>query len=120
MNNNIYLRAIAISLVSINGKFSYVQIATGKRITSQQIVKEYRNRWKIEVLFRNLKQLCHLEECQSYRANAQKHYIYVCLRVLMLLEKQNKRSLYEAKKHFQRNFMGIKLNGNKALRRLAA
>ena len=98
----------------------YVTNATGKRITRQQIVKEYRNRWKIEVLFRNLKQLCHLEECQSYRANAQKHYIYVCLNALMLLEKQNQRSLYEAKKYFQQNFMGIKLNGNKALRQLAA
>lgn len=31
----------------------YVPNATGKRITSQQIVKEYRDRWK--VLFRNLK-----------------------------------------------------------------
>ena len=57
----------------------YVTNATGKRITSQQIVKEYRDRWKIEVLFRNLKQL-----------------------------------------FLQQKFIGIKHNGNKTLRLLAA
>lgn len=98
----------------------YVTNATGKRITSQQIVKEYRDRWKIEVLFRNLKQLCRLEECQNRKTIAQKHYIYVCLQALMLLERQNQRSLYEAKKYFQQKFIGIKHNGNKALRLLAA
>ena len=38
----------------------------------------------------------------------------------MLLEKQNKRSLYEAKKYFQQKFIGVKNNGNKALKLLAA
>ena len=98
----------------------YVTNMTDTRITSQQIVKEYRLRWKIEVLFRNLKQLCHLEECQSKRTITQKHYVYACIQALMLLEKQNKRSLYEAKKYFQQKFIGIKCNGNKALRLLAA
>ena len=98
----------------------YVANATGKRITSQQIVKEYRDRWKIEVLFRNLKQLCHLKEYQNRKTIAQKHYLYACIHALMLLERQNKRSLYEAKKYFQQKFIGIKHNGNKALRLLAA
>ena len=93
---------------------------TGKSITRQQIVKEYRDRWKIEVLFRNLKQLFHLEECQNRKTIAQKHYVYACIHALMLLERQNKRSLYEAKKYFQQKFIGIKHNGNKALRLLAA
>ena len=98
----------------------YVTNSTENSITSQQIVKEYRDRWKIEVLFRNLKQLCHLEECQSYRTTTQKHYVYACMCALMLLEKQNKRSVYEAKKYFQQNLIGIKHNGNRALRLLAA
>ena len=98
----------------------YVTNMTEKRITSQQIVKEYRVRWKIEVLFRNLKQLCHLEECQSQRTITQRHYVYVCMQALMLLETQNKRSVYEAKKYFQQKFIGIKHNGNKALKLLAA
>ena len=72
------------------------------------------------MLFRNLKQLCHLEESQNYRTIAQKHYIYVCLQALMLLERQNQRSLYEAKKYFQQKFIGIKHNGYKALRLFAA
>ena len=93
---------------------------TENRITRQQIVKEYRVRWKIEVLFRNLKQLCHLEECQSKRTITQKHYIYVCMRALTLLEKQNKGSVYEDKKYFQQKFIGIKHNGNRALRLLTA
>ena len=102
----------------------YVTNATGKSITSQQIVKEYRDRWKIEVFFRNLKQLCHeynnFGECQNRKIIAQKHYVYACIHALMLLERQNKRSLYEAKKYFQQKFIVIKHNGNKALRLLAA
>lgn len=37
----------------------------------------------------------------------------------MLLERQNQRSLHEAKKYFQQKIIGIKHNGNKALRLLA-
>ena len=50
----------------------------------------------------------------------QKHYVYACIYALMQLERQNKRSLYEAKKYFQQKFIGIKHNGNKALKLLAA
>ena len=35
-------------------------------------------------------------------------------------EELNKRSVYEAKKYFQQKFIGVKHNGNKALRLLAA
>ena len=98
----------------------YVTNQTENRITSRQIVKEYRDRWKIEVLFRNLKQLCHLEECQSQRTITQKHYVYVCMRALMLLEEQNERSVFAAKKSFQQKMIGFKINGNRALRLLAA
>ena len=91
-----------------------------RRITSQKIVKEYRVRWKIEVLFRILKQLCHLEECQGGKTIAQKHYVYVCLRAFMLLQKQDAESEFKAKKIFQQNFIGFKINGNRALRLLTA
>jgi len=98
----------------------YVTNQTENRITNQQIVKEYRVRWKIEVLFRNLKQLCHLEECQSQRTITQRHYVYVCICALLVLEEQNKRSVYAAKKYFQQKMIGFKINGNRALRLLAA
>ena len=116
-----YLKGVGHRVsVAKHCKRYYVTNATGKCVTRQQIVKEYRDRWKIEVLFRNLKQLCHLEECQNRKTIAQKHYVYACIQALMLLERQKKRSLYEAKKYFQQKFIGIKRNGNKALRLLAA
>jgi len=64
----------------------YASNQTENRITSQFIVKEYRVRWKIEVLFGNLKQLCRLEECQSRRTITQRDYVYVCMRALIMLE----------------------------------
>jgi len=98
----------------------YVTNATGNHITRQQIVKEYRVRWKIEVLFRSLKQLCHLEECQSLRTNTQKHYVYMCLRTFMMLDEMQERSLYAAKNIFQQKMLRLKVNGNRALRLLTA
>lgn len=41
----------------------YVTNSTGKHIISKCIVNHYRVRWIIEVLFRVLKQLCHLQDC---------------------------------------------------------
>ena len=98
----------------------YASNMTENRVTSQFIVKEYRDRWKIEVLFRNLKQLCHLEECQCQRTIAQRHYVYCCICALMRLEKLNKGSIYKNKKYFQQKMIGFKINGNRALRLFAA
>ncbi len=55
----------------------YATNATGNRITSKFIVNHYRLRWGIEVLFRDLKQLCHLQNCQSKRTQAQRHLFYL-------------------------------------------
>lgn len=116
-----YLKGVGHKVgVTKHCKRYYVTNSTENRITSQQIVKQYRDRWKIEVLFRNLKQLCHLEECQNYKTIAQKHYVYACIRAFMLLEQQNKRSLYEDKKYFQQKYIRLKHNGNTALRLLNA
>jgi hypothetical protein len=38
----------------------------------------------------------------------------------MTLEAQNAKSVYEAKKLFQQKYLRLKINGNKALRQLAA
>lgn len=98
----------------------YATNSTEKCITSRYIVSHYKPRWRVEVLFRDLKQLCHLQDCQSQRTNTQKHYVYMCIRAYMFLQKQNARSVYEAKKIFQQKMLRIKVNGNKALRQLAA
>lgn len=98
----------------------YATNATGERVTSQFIVKHYRPRWKIEVLFRTLKQLCHLRECQSLTTKAQQHYVYMCIQAFMLLQDQNQKSLYQAKIYFQQKFLNLKINANNALRLLSA
>ena len=97
-------------------KRHYATNATGKSITSKYIVNHYRVRWSIEVLFRDLKQLCHLQDCQGKKIQAQKHYVYMCIRALITLQDQNKKSFFQAKKHFQQKYLKIKINGNKALR----
>lgn len=98
----------------------YATNSTGKCITSKYIVNHYRVRWGIEVLFRTLKQLCHLQDCQSKKTSTQKHYVFMCIRAFIVLQDQNEKSLYQAKKSFQQKYLRIKVNGNKALRQLAA
>jgi hypothetical protein len=98
----------------------YATNSTGKHITSKYIVNHYRVRWTIEVLFRVLKQLCHLQDCQGKKIQAQKHYVFMCIRAFITLQDQNEKSLYQAKKTFQQKYLRIKINGNKALRQLAA
>lgn len=98
----------------------YATNATGKSITTKYIVNHYRLRWGIEVLFRDLKQLCHLQDCQGGKANTQKHYVYLCLQAFITLQNQNEKSFYQAKKSFQQKNLRIKINGNKALRQAAA
>ena len=85
----------------------YVTNETGKHITSKYIVNHYRVRWGIEVLFRVLKQLCHLQDCQSQRTKAQKHYVFMCFKAFIILQDQNEKSLYQAKKSFQQKYLGI-------------
>ena len=120
MNNNIYL-----SLVSNNGKFSYSQ--TGEmysKVSSYQIKRWLDKHWdkqeELEKCITKFKATLPLGRMSKPQNNCTKHYIYACIHALMLLERQNKRSLYEVKKYFQQKFIGIKHNGNKALRLLAA
>jgi hypothetical protein len=97
-----------------------VESATGNKVSRQEILRNYKVRWPIEDLFRALKQLCHIKECKSRSLSIQRRYIMVSLYSFMLLQDQNQSSVYEAKIHFQRKFLGRKLNGDKALRQLIA
>ena len=98
----------------------YVTNATGKLLSTQQIVTEYRVRWKIEELFRALKQVCHIEDCRSRRLSAQRRYITLSIQAFLLLQKENQGTVYVAKKVFQQKQLRLKINADKALRRLAA
>lgn len=98
----------------------YVTNATGKKVSRQQILKNYKVRWDIEELFRALKQLCHIKECKSRTLKAQRKYVMLCLNAFMVLQNQEKNTVYEAKVYFQQKFMGRKINGDKALRLMTA
>lgn len=98
----------------------YATNATRNKVSRQQILKNYKVRWSVEELFRALKQLCHIKECKSRTLKAQKKYIMICLNAFIVLQNQQKGSVYEAKLYFQQKFMGRKINGNKALKLLTA
>ena len=92
----------------------------GNNVSRQQILRNYKTRWGIEDFFRSLKQLCHIKECKSRKIEQQRRYFMLSMQAFMLLQSMNKNTIYEAKLHFQQKFMGRKINGDKALRLLAA
>ncbi len=94
--------------------------ATGKGITRQQIVSHYRVRWDIEDLFRALKQVTHIQECKSRSLKAQRHYILMCFKAFLLLQQQDRSTIYQAKTHFQQKYFNLKIKADKALRLLTA
>lgn len=98
----------------------YATNETGVHVTSQHIVKHYRVRWKIEELFRALKQLCHLEECKGRKLSSQRRYIALSIQAFLILQEQGETTVYRAKRVFQQKYLRLKLNGNKALQLLTA
>ena len=87
-------------------------------ISREQIVKKYRKRWAVEVLFRELKQCCHLQDCQSLKTSQQRRYVDLCLKAhaqLQEIKNEIGRSIYAAKTWFLSNQMQIKYNGDKLL-----
>lgn len=98
----------------------YVTNTTGKNVSRQQILRSYKVRWDIEELFIALKQLCHIKECKSRTLKAQRKYVMICLNAFMVLQNQQRATVYEAKVYFQQKFMGRKINGDKALKLMTA
>ena len=92
----------------------------GNNVSRQQILRNYKTRWGIEDFFRSLKQLCHIKECKSRTIEQQRRYFMLSMQAFMLLQSMNKNTIYEAKLYFQQKFMGRRINGNKALKLLAA
>ena len=111
MNNNIFLRAIAISLVSNNGKFSYSQ--TGEmysKISSYQIKRWLDKNWHEQKELEKYITKLNIDWSKCWLmiddTVIEKHFsktnecVYRYIRTLILVERKNKRSLYEAKKYF--------------------
>ena len=106
--------------VAKHKKRYYATNSTENRVTREQIVKRYRYRWVIEVLFRELKQCCHLQDCQSLKASIQKKYIAMCLKAHLQLQEFNQKSIYQAKLHFLTNHLRLKVNADRLLNGFAA
>jgi len=51
--------------------------------------KQYSYRWIIETIFRDLKNLFHLEECSSRSLDGQFHHILACLEAYLFIKKAN-------------------------------
>lgn len=96
------------------------EFLTENNVSRQQILRCYKERWAIEEFFRALKQLCHVKECKSRAISIQRRYIMLSMQAFMILQDQKKSTVYQAKLYFQQKFLGRKVNGNKALRLLAA
>lgn len=63
--------------------------------TMQDAVRLYTKRWKIEEVFRVLKQCLQLKGCQQHSMQAQTIYITVCLMLFAALELHSGQSVYE-------------------------
>ena len=101
--------------VSKHCKRFYVTNMTECNVSRQKMVSEYRQRWCIEVFFRDLKQSCHLEEYQGLKTLSQRRFIYYCFKAYSVLQDLNQKSIFQAKMHFWCNHLGLKLSFDKAL-----
>lgn len=99
---------------------NYATNSTESCITAEQIVKKYRFRWAIEVLFRELKQCCHLEDYQGAKSCIQKRYVGMCLKAHLQLQEFKQKSIYQAKLYFLTNHLQVKLNADRLINGFAA
>ena len=56
--------------------------------TREKVENLMRERWKVEVFHRELKQTCAIERCQSHSGRAQRNHI--CIAILAWIERQKK------------------------------
>jgi len=66
-----------------------------------------KERWKIEVYHRELKQTCAVERCQSHSGRAQRNHI--CIAILAWIQRHKKR-LSEGITFYQQSWHNLKTN----------
>ena len=70
-------------------------------MNNKQVLQLYEYRWKIEEVFRFLKNQLHLEECQARRFTSQQKHLASCVLAYIILEKERqrfpKKTLYQLK-----------------------
>jgi len=73
--------------------------------TREKVENLMRERWKVEVYHRELKQTCAIERCQSHSGRAQRNHI--CIAILAWIERQKKR-ISEGITFYQQTWDNIK------------
>jgi len=68
-------------------------------MSNKKVISLYKYRWKIEEVFRLLKQSLHLEECQATTFTSQQKHLESCIVAYLILEKE--RQLYPDKTLYQ-------------------
>lgn len=61
-------------------------VSTDTTLTTREIIQGYRNRWRIEVLFRDCSQNLGLKDCQAYKKASETHVAMVFLTYNFLAE----------------------------------
>lgn len=83
-------------------------IATSLQNPSRETIKHFmKERWKIEVYHRELKQTCAVERCQSHSGRAQRNHI--CIAILAWIQRHKKR-LSEGITFYQQSWDNLKTN----------
>ena len=105
------LRGVGHAVQIVKDGDRYLVTNDMQQHTSRSLAKRYGNRWVIEVVFRDLKTVLHLEECSSRSLKAQTNHIKACLAAYILLKNLfPDKSLQAAQRQFiqryrQGNFM---------------
>ena len=81
--------------VKIVRRSNRVFITNRVSLASEEILKYYGERWKIEEVFRFLKSCIRLNRCQQHSIKAQEIYIFGCLTAYSILETIRTSSIYQ-------------------------
>ena len=114
------LRGVGHEVQVVKNGDRYLVTNDAKPHTSCSLAKLYRNRWVIEVVFRELKTVLHLEECSSRSLKAQTNHIMACLTAYSLLRKRfPDKSLQAAQRQFIQCYRQGNLMRNQPLQNAA-
>lgn len=96
----------------IDGNFKVLVVRNGKKYfitnhltaTKQQLLANYRTRWKIETMFRTLYNQLGLEECQARPLRTQTAHINLCFMAFVVLERarlETNQTSYQLRRSFR-------------------
>ena len=81
------LRGLSHTVQVVKHNHGYLVTNSKKPQYTKSLATLYKKRWCIEVLFRELKSVLHLEHCAARSLNAQAKHIHACLQAYLILQK---------------------------------